>query len=128
MRARIAAVALVLAGTVAAAQSPAPRIDAIRQENLKSDLTDLASDARKGRLTNTPENLEAAEWVKAKFEKAGVTPLLSNYFHNYNLITVALGETNTLKIAQPFVGGSAGVIMQGRAVADVPHGEGWVTQ
>ena len=128
MRGRIAAVTLVLAGAVAAAQSPAPRIDAIRQENLKSDLTILASDAMKGRLTNTPENLEAGEWVKSKFEKAGVAPLLSNYFHNYNLITVTLGETNTLKIAQPFGPTDTTPVIQGTTVVDVPHGEGWVTQ
>ena len=96
MRARIGAVAVILAGAVTAAQSPAPKIEAIQQEKLRADLTLLASDAMKGRLTNTPENLEAAEWVKSKFEKAGVAPLLSNYFHNYNLITVAQGEKNQL--------------------------------
>ena len=127
MRARIGAVAVVLTGAVAAAQSPAPKIDAIRQDNLRTDLTVLSADAMKGRLTNTPENLEAAEWVKSRFEKAGVSPLLSNYFHNYNLITVSLGATNTLKIAQPFNAGNTNVAMQGRTVAEVPQGEGWYT-
>lgn len=61
MRARRGAMAVVLTSAVVAAQSPAPRIDAIGQDDLRADLTFPASDAMKDRLTNTNENLVASD-------------------------------------------------------------------
>src|SRR5688572_27625967 len=112
MKTRAAAVALAAWSAVALAQSPAPAIDTIRQADLKADLFFLASDAMKGRLTNTPENLIASEWIKARFERMGVAPAIPGYFQNYNLTTVTLGPTNALTI-------------NGTPVA---HGEGYYTQ
>lgn len=94
------------------AQAPAPAIDTIRQADLKADLFFLASDAMKGRLTNTPENVIASEWIKSRFERMGIAPAVPGYFQNYNLMTVTLGPTNALE-----VNGTA-----------VPHGQGYYTQ
>ena len=112
MKTRAAAVALAAWSAVALAQSPAPAIDTIRQADLKADLFFLASDAMKGRLTNTPENFIASEWIKSRFERMGVAPAVPGYFQNYNLMTVTLGPTNALTI-------------NGTPVA---HGEGYFTQ
>jgi Zn-dependent M28 family amino/carboxypeptidase len=94
------------------AQAPAPAISTIRQADLKADLFFLASDAMKGRLTNTPENLVASEWIKSRFERMGIAPAVPGYFQNYNLVTVTLGPRNALEV-------------NGTAVA---HGEGYYTQ
>jgi Zn-dependent M28 family amino/carboxypeptidase len=109
---RLTALACVLLSFALLAQAPAPAIDTIRQADLKADLFFLASDAMKGRLTNTPENLIASEWIKSRFERMGLAPAVPGYFQNYNLMTVTLGPTNTLEV-------------NGTAVA---HGDGYYTQ
>src|SRR5688572_31423298 len=116
MKTRSTAFALVVWSAVALAQSPAPAIDTIRQADLKADLFFLASDAMKGRLTNTPENLIASEWVKSRFERMGLTPAVPGYFQNYDLMTVTLGQGNALEI------------VEGGAASPVAHGEGFTTQ
>ena len=116
MRIRFAALVAVLAGGALAAQGSAPMLDSIRQADLKADLYFLGSDAMKGRLTNTPENLIASEWVKSRFERLGLAPAVSGYFQKYNLTTVTLGGTNALEI------------VEGGAVTPVAHGEGYDTQ
>lgn len=62
--------ALLLAGALRA-QSQAPQLESIRKEDLRADLFFLAGDGMRGRLTNTPENLLAAEFIKARFERQG---------------------------------------------------------
>ena len=96
---------------VGAQSGKAPAIDTIKQADLKNDLFFLASDAMKGRLTNTPENLVASEWIKSRFERIGVAPAVPGYFQNYNLMTVTLGPKNALEV-------------NGTAVA---HGDGYYT-
>src|SRR5687768_14797976 len=114
MKSRSTAFAFALAvwSAVTLAQSPAPAIDTIRQADLKADLFFLASDAMKGRLTNTPENLIASEWIKSRFERMGLAPAVPGYFQNYNLMTVTLGPRNML-------------VVNG---TPVPHGQGYYTQ
>jgi hypothetical protein len=115
MNIRLTLAAVVLVAASASAQGPAPAADSIRQADLRADLFFLASDAMKGRLTNTPENRIASEWIKARFERLGLAPAVPGYFQDYNLMTVTLGEPNTL------------AIVQNGAAAPVPHGEGWYT-
>ena len=56
---RRSAIVVFLASAVAlTAQKRAPELESIRQSDMKSDLTFLASDAMAGRLTDTPR-LEA---------------------------------------------------------------------
>ena len=116
MRIRYAALVAVLAGSALTAQGAAPRLDSFRQADLKADLYFLGSDAMQGRLTNTPENRIASEWVKSRFERLGLAPAVPGYFQHYNLMTVTLGDRNAFEI------------VEGGAVTPIAHGEGYYTQ
>ncbi|MEO7156765.1 MAG: M28 family peptidase, partial [Vicinamibacterales bacterium] len=111
----LALVAAVLLSTTLAAQQAgapdartgrvgverAPGTDSITQADLRADLFFLAGDAMRGRLTDTNENRLTADYIRARFERAGLKPIASghSYFHNYNLMTATLGEGNSLTIA-----------------------------
>jgi Zn-dependent M28 family amino/carboxypeptidase len=86
------------AASPAAAQQPAPEIESIRQQDLRADLVYLAGDGFRGRLTNTPENRLAAEFIRARFERLGLEPAGpgGSYFQPYNLVTATLGAENRL--------------------------------
>ena len=93
----------VLAGLLAqalpvAAQQPAPEIESIRKLDLRADLFYLAGDGFRGRLTNTPENQLAAEFIQARFERLGLEPAGpgGSYFQPYHLMTATLGAENRL--------------------------------
>ncbi|HYN08181.1 MAG TPA: M28 family peptidase [Vicinamibacterales bacterium] len=116
MTLRAAILVLAVTSLSLQAQSSAPAIDSIRQDDLRADLFFLGSDAMRGRLTNTPENLIASEWIKARFERLGLAPAVPGYFQNYNLMTVTLGEGNALEI------------MEGGSASPVAHGQGFSTQ
>ncbi len=71
-----------------------------QQADLRADLFFLAGDAMRGRLTDTNENRATADYIRARFERAGLKPVAGNsYFHNYNLMTATLGESNELKLS-----------------------------
>ncbi|HYB96886.1 MAG TPA: M28 family peptidase [Vicinamibacterales bacterium] len=78
----------------------APMIESITQADLRADLFFLAGDAMRGRLTDTNENRLAAEYIRARFERAGLRPVAgsNSYFHNYNLMTASLGGDNTIRV------------------------------
>jgi Zn-dependent M28 family amino/carboxypeptidase len=118
MKSRVAVLgtSVALAAALTAQSGAAPSMDTIRKEDLRADLFFLASDAMKGRLTNTPENLIASEWVKSRFERLGLTPGVPGYFQNYDLMTMTLGQTNALEF------------IEGGATTPVAHGEGYYTQ
>ncbi len=116
MRLRVGIVGAVLLITPITAQNVAPAIESIRQDDLKADLYFLASDAMKGRLTNTPENLVASEWIKSRFQRLGLKPAGPGYFQEYDLMTVTLGSSNELEIVEEGVG------------SPVAHAQGFTTQ
>jgi Zn-dependent M28 family amino/carboxypeptidase len=91
---------LALLATVST-QERAPQIESIRKAELKADLFFLASDGMRGRLTDTSENAIAAEWVKSRFERLGLTPAGPDrsYFHAYNLLTATIGSPNALQVS-----------------------------
>ncbi len=97
---------LALPVLAAAQASRAPQIDSIRQDQLRADLFFLASDAMQGRLTNTPTNGIAADWVLSRFERIGLKPGGQNgsFDHGYQLMTASLHEGNAAAI----VGGAGG--------------------
>jgi hypothetical protein len=66
--------AFTLVSALTAQDAAAPRIDSITQSDLRADLFFLAGDGMRGRLTNTPENALAADWIKARFERLGLKP------------------------------------------------------
>ena len=68
-----AVLASALIPTLASSQSPiAPKTDAITAAKMRADLEFLSGDGFRGRLTNTPENALALEWMKARFQRLGL--------------------------------------------------------
>jgi hypothetical protein len=82
---------------------PAPANDTIRKEDLRSDLFFLAGDRFRGRLTDSPENALAADFIQSRFARLGLKPAGPNesYFQPYMLMKATLGEGNTLAVASP---------------------------
>ena len=97
----ILALALAVATASLAAQQRAPQNDSIRQDELRADLFYLAGDAMRGRLTDTVENLAAGDYIRSRFERAGLKPAApgGSYFQNYTLMTATLGEGNALEVS-----------------------------
>src|SRR4029453_1818145 len=101
----LAIVAAALLTTSLAAQQKAPGNESITQADLRADLFFLAGDAMRGRLTDSNENRVTADYIRARFERAGLKPVAGNsYFQNYNLMTGTLGDGTSLTIA-PIAGG-----------------------
>ena len=92
--------AFAVFGAVLIAQQKAPGNESITQADLRADLFFLAGDAMRGRLTDTNENRATADYIRARFERAGLKPVAggNSYFHSYNLMTATLGGENTLTI------------------------------
>jgi Zn-dependent M28 family amino/carboxypeptidase len=84
----------------AQAQERAPQIESILERDLRADLFFLAGDGMRGRLTNTPENDLAADFIKARFERLGLSPAGpgGSYYHPYLLMTATLGLDNQLAL------------------------------
>ncbi len=97
----ICAVGLVLATVSLPAQQRAPQNESIRQDELRADLFYLSGDALRGRLTDTVENLAAGDYIRSRFERAGLKPAApgNSYFQNYTLMTATLGEGNALEVS-----------------------------
>jgi Zn-dependent M28 family amino/carboxypeptidase len=105
MKRTLALVVAVFLATTLTAQQRAPGNESITQADLRADLFFLAGDAMRGRLTDTNENRATADYIRARFERAGLKPAAgTSYFHNYNLMTATLGEGSFLTIA-PVAGG-----------------------
>ncbi len=96
---RLALAAAVILTTTLTAQQKAPGNESITQADLRADLFFLAGDAMRGRLTDTNENRATADYIRARFERAGLKPAAGNsLFHNYNLMTATLGDGNSLSV------------------------------
>lgn len=102
MKTRLALVLLCLLSLAAQSPETAPQNDSIRSEDLKADLYFLASDAMQGRLTGTPENRLAAEFIKSRFERMGLKPAgpNSSFYQPFQLMTATLGEENLLEVVE----------------------------
>jgi hypothetical protein len=106
MRRFLAAMAMVvptLLGAQPASPARAPASDVITTPKMRADLEFLAGDALRGRLTDTPENAIALEWIAARFKWLGLTPMGANgtYFLPYGLSIGSLGSgLNELAIAR----------------------------
>ena len=64
----IAVAALVTVG-LPGSEPSAPRNDSIRQQDMKADLFFLAGDGFRGRLTATPENGLASQFIASRFQR-----------------------------------------------------------
>jgi hypothetical protein len=82
-------------------QGTAPFNDSIRVADLKADLFFVAGDGFKGRLVGTPENALVAEFVRSRFERAGLKPGAPNrsFIQATNLMIATLGSKNLLELA-----------------------------
>jgi hypothetical protein len=82
-------------------QEKAPMMDSINREELKADVSFLASDLAQGRLTDTPANRWAAEWIKSRFERIGLKAVDpgGSYYQTYYLMSSTLGKENRLEVA-----------------------------
>src|SRR5437867_597687 len=98
MRIRTASAALALLALSFRAQDKAPENDSIRKEDLKADLFFLAGDGMQGRLTNTPANALAAEFIKSRFERMGLKAADpdGSFFQSFNLASATIGTANSL--------------------------------
>lgn len=89
----------ILCGAGLLAQERAPENDSITKADMKADLYFLASDDMRGRLVGTPENRLAAEFIKSRFERAGLEPAANgSFFQPFNLATATLGDANGLEV------------------------------
>jgi hypothetical protein len=86
-RLTLAAILLVVAAPVAQS-ARAPQIESITSAEMRPDLFFLASDALRGRLTDTPENAISADWVASRFERLGLKPggQQGTFDHRYQLM------------------------------------------
>ena len=92
-----------LLGAQTAKSTRAPASDVITTQKMRADLEFLASDELRGRLTDTPENAIALEWVKSRFEWLGLKPMgaAGSYFLPYGLSLGSHGSgTNELAVSR----------------------------
>ena len=91
---------LVAAAVVAQDRSPAPGSGSIRAGDLEADVRFLAGDSLQGRLTDTPGNRVAADFIASRFARHGLAPVGSDgtHFHRFDLLTTALGPDNDLQV------------------------------
>ncbi len=100
MKRALAVAAVLFTTSLTAQQARAPMIESITQGDLRADLFFLAGDAMRGRLTDTTENRATADYIRARFERAGLKPVANGgYFHNYNLMTATLGDGNSFALS-----------------------------
>ena len=103
MRKRLLPLFFVALGAGLSAQDGAPFNNSIRVSHLKADLFFLAGDGFKGRLVGTPENSLAADFVRSRFERAGLKPGApdGSFVQATQLMTATLGTKNLIEIAMP---------------------------
>jgi len=97
-RTRIYVLAISLLGTTGpiSSQDRAPQNDSIRTTDLASDVSFLASDNMRGRLTGTPENRLAAEFIRSRFQQLDLKPVGDDgHLMQFGLIVPTLGDTET---------------------------------
>ena len=102
----LVAAAFFLPAIISAQSSPAPKNDIITAAKMRADLEFLSGDGFRGRLTDTPENALALEWVKGRFQWLGLKPMgaMGTYFLPYDLSIGVLAAGNELTVT---IGGSA---------------------
>ncbi|MEE2637859.1 MAG: M28 family peptidase [Acidobacteriota bacterium] len=85
---------------VAQDHTPAPGNETISASDLEADLRFLAGDEMAGRLTDTRGNRLAAEFIRSRFARLGLTAVGTDgsYFHHFRLVTTELGENNEFTI------------------------------
>ena len=103
MRPRLALASCVILGVIVSAQGTAPFNESIRMSDLRSDVSFLAADSFRGRFVGTAENLLAAEFVRSRFERAGLAPGAPDrtFIQSTRLMGSSLAEGNALEATLP---------------------------
>jgi Zn-dependent M28 family amino/carboxypeptidase len=103
MRQSLSLILIAACAAALSAQTAAPFNDSIRVADLKADLYFLAGDGFRGRLVGTPENALAAEFVRSRFERAGLKPGAPNgtFVQTTHLMVATLGARNSLAVSLP---------------------------
>ena len=85
---------------IAGGQQPPAAGDSITAADLEREVALLAADEMRGRLTATPGNRRAAQYIEERFRAFGLAPAApgSSYRQPVELLTAALGEPNTLRL------------------------------
>ncbi|HEY1341328.1 MAG TPA: M28 family peptidase, partial [Bryobacteraceae bacterium] len=98
---RAAAIAALLLASVAPSQPPNPA-DSIRTDDLRADISFLASDALAGRNAGTPEDLVAAEYIASEFRRIGLKPVGDGggYFQEMKILTGNVDREHTTLTAK----------------------------
>lgn len=104
MRRRLVRLALVVPAlalaTSACSESGAPGSAGITEKALSADVHALADDSMAGRLIGTPEDAEAADWIRTRFETLGLEPAGDGGFdQRFAMNWFSLGEGNRLTIS-----------------------------
>ena len=78
--------AILLAFQIAFAQTP-PALSAIKKEDLRKDVYDLADAKYRGRAAGTIDELNAAMWIAEKYRSIGLKPAGDNgtYLQFFNM-------------------------------------------
>ena len=102
MHSTLISVATLLTALLPGTEPTAPRNDSICQRDMKADLFFLAGDRFRGRLTATPENDLASEFIASRFERLGLKRIGDggSYYHRFNLMTATLGQSNSLSVVE----------------------------
>lgn len=95
------ALIMILTGTLPSEGKPsatAPANDTIREEDLRADLFFLAGDHFRGRLTDTPENELASDYIASRFARMGLKKVgrLESYDQRFSLVKSSLGSPGSL--------------------------------
>jgi hypothetical protein len=82
------------------AQSTAPQLDKIKQQDLKEDLYELAGDAFRGRRGGELGEMRASVWVAQKAREAGLKPAGEDgtYFQFFNLKRSRVADRSTISV------------------------------
>lgn len=84
----------------ACADSGAPGSASITQDKLSADLHAISADSMRGRLVGTPEDAQAGDWIRARFDSLGLTPAGDDgYVQKFDMNWFSLDSGNTLTIA-----------------------------
>jgi hypothetical protein len=96
------ALAGVASAPVASAKTQQPGFSpAIRAQDLRARLTWLASDARKGRETLSPEAVEASAWIAAQWKAMGLLPKgTDGWFQPFAVPQPVLEPGNALRVTR----------------------------
>lgn len=84
----------------ACADSGTPGSATITQDKLSADLHAISADSMRGRLVGTPEDAQAGDWIRARFESFGLKPAGDDgYVQKFDMNWFSLEPGNALTIA-----------------------------